>query len=74
MAGQTDSQTVLPRIVPTPDHIKALVGTWAFDGRLIQLHREPQSGVLLAKSHEGQQVNPLKVISRGKKLSDADYS
>jgi hypothetical protein len=58
----------VPRIVPIPARIKALQGDWALEGRIVRMYQEPGSGVLLALSDEGEQVNPLKVISRGKKL------
>jgi hypothetical protein len=58
----------MPRIVPTPCHIRALQGDWALEGKIVRLYQEPDSGVLIALNDEGQQVNPLKVISRGKKL------
>jgi hypothetical protein len=62
------AQQILPRIVPIPARIKALEGEWALEGRIVRLYQEADSGVLLALNHEGQHVNPLKVISKGKKL------
>ena len=69
MANGMEATDQLPRIVPRPGHIKALEGSWALDGDLIRMYEEPGSGVLMAQTEDGRTVNPLKVISRGKKLS-----
>jgi hypothetical protein len=58
----------LPRVIPIPARIRALQGDWALEGRIVRLYQEPDSGVLLALNEDGQHVNPLNVISRGRKL------
>ncbi|MBT8397826.1 MAG: hypothetical protein KJN92_12720 [Gemmatimonadetes bacterium] len=68
MADAARSFGDVPRIVPRPCHIRALQGSWSLNGRLVRLYEEPGTGVLLALDDDGQQVNPLRVISRGKKL------
>lgn len=61
----------VPRVVPTRDRIKALVGMWELEGRSVRLIEERNSGVLLALNHRGERVNPLRVITRGRKVEDA---
>lgn len=61
----------VPRIVPTRDRIKALVGMWELEGRSVRLMEERHSGVLLALNDRGERVNPLRVITRGRKVEDA---
>jgi hypothetical protein len=60
-------QDYIPRIVPTPSHSQALRGPWSLDGHTVQMYQEPDTGVLVALSDDGRKVNPLQVISRGKK-------
>lgn len=61
----------VPRIVPTRDRIEALVGIWELEGRSIRLIEERHSGVLLALNDRGERVNPLRVITRGRKVEGA---
>ena len=68
LGGSVDTQPYMPRIVPTPVHIRALQGPWSLEGKTVRMYQEPGTGVLLALNEDGQRVNPLKVISRGKKL------
>jgi len=58
----------VPRIRPTPEHMKALVGTWEFGGQTVHLQGEENSGILVALDDRGERVNPVRVISRGVKL------
>ena len=55
------------RIVPTPNHLEALVGTWELGGEMIQMLEEPDTGILLALNSRGDWVNPMTVITRGSK-------
>ena len=68
MGSAAQDQEFIPRIVPTPCHIRAIQGPWSLDGKVFRLYEEPETGVLLALNEEGIRENPLKVISRGKKL------
>jgi hypothetical protein len=56
------------RLVPTPFYGKALRGAWSLDGKIVRLHQDPESGILLALNEDGELVNPLMVIARGRKL------
>ena len=58
----------VPRIVPTPEHRKELLGIWELDGEMIRFVLEPDTGVLVAVSAEGYRVNPIRVISGGSKM------
>jgi hypothetical protein len=58
----------VPRIVPTPAHMDAMVGIWELDGEMINLVKEPDTGVLVAMTTRGIRVNPLRVISHGSKM------
>ena len=65
-ANRAPKETV-PRIVPTREHGRAICGTWLLDGNAIELFQEEGSGVLRAMDERGNPVNPITVISRGKK-------
>ena len=69
MGSAAQQQDFMPRIVPTPCHIRAIKGPWALDGQIVRLYEEPETGVLFALNEEGHRVNPLRVISRGKKIT-----
>jgi hypothetical protein len=58
----------VPRIVPTPEHLGALLGTWDLDGEMIRFLQEPGTGVLVAMTTRGLRVNPIRVISRGRRM------
>ncbi|MFH1765091.1 MAG: hypothetical protein ABIF09_12965 [Gemmatimonadota bacterium] len=58
----------MPRIVPTPVHIRALKGPWKLDGDIVRMYEEPDTGVLIALNEQGERLNPLRVISHGTKL------
>jgi hypothetical protein len=58
----------MPRIVPTPGHLEALVGIWELEGEMVRLLKEPDTGVLVAMNTRGIRVNPMAVISRGSKM------
>jgi hypothetical protein len=62
------TQDYLPRIVPTPSHSQAIRGPWSLDGSTVRMYPEPDTGVLVAMNEDGRKVNPLQVISRGRKL------
>lgn len=55
------------RIVPTPNHLEALLGIWELDGEMIRMMEEPGTGALAALNSRGEWVNPMPVISRGAK-------
>jgi hypothetical protein len=44
---------------------------WELEGRSVRLMEERNSGVLLALNDRGERVNPLRVITRGRKVEDA---
>ena len=58
----------VPRIVPTQDHLGALLGIWDLEGEMIRFLQEPDTGVLVAVTTGGLRVNPIRVISRGKRM------
>ena len=58
----------VPRIVPTVEHLLALVGVWEIDGEMVRLLKEPGTGVLVAITTRGRRLNPIRVISRGQKM------
>ena len=68
VADAAFDQDYMPRVVPTPCHIRALQGSWSLEGRVVRMYQEPDTGVLLAVNEEGESENPLRVISRGKKI------
>jgi hypothetical protein len=68
MGKSAESTEYLPRVVPRPCHIRAISGSWALEGKIVRLYEEPDTGVLVALNEDGRRVNPLRVISRGKKL------
>ena len=58
----------IPRIAPTQEHLDALVGIWEIEDEMVRLLTEPETGVLVAMTNRGQRLNPIRVISRGKKM------
>jgi len=58
----------VPRITPTQEHLDALVGIWEIEGEMVRLLTEPETGVLVAMTTRGRRLNPIRVISRGKKM------
>lgn len=66
------SHEYLPQVVPTPCHSRALKGSWSLDGRIVKMFQEPDTGVLVALNDDGRKLNPLRVISRGRKLDVSD--
>ena len=58
----------IPRIVPTQEHLDALIGIWELNGEMIRFLTEPETGVLVAFSAQGFRVNPIRVISGGSKM------
>ena len=58
----------IPRIVPTQEHLDALLGIWELNGEMIRFLTEPETGVLVAFSTQGFRVNPIRVISKGSKM------
>ncbi len=70
MASEGEETRTVPRIVPTPQWIQAVQGIWKMNGELLRLQAESETGVLVALDSRGEQVNPLRVISRGTKQGD----
>ena len=68
MGSDAGTRQGFPRIVPTKDHIRAICGTWTLRGKVVRLYREPDTCVLLAADTSGKAMNPLEVITRGKKV------
>jgi len=58
----------IPRIVPTEEHLKKLLGIWELNGEMVRFVIEPETGVLVAVSAEGYRLNPIRVISGGSKM------
>lgn len=58
----------IPRIVPTQEHLKALLGIWELNGEMVRFVTEPETGVLVAFSARGYRINPIRVISRGHRM------
>ena len=58
----------IPRVVPTQEHLKELLGIWELRGEMIRFLTEPETGVLVAYSSEGYRINPIRVISGGSKM------
>ena len=58
----------VPRVVPTQEHLDALLGLWELNGEMIRFLTEPDTGVLVAISTEGFRLNPIRVISGGTKM------
>ena len=61
----------VPRIIPTQEHLGALVGIWELDGEMIRFLVESETGVLVAMTTRGWRVNPIRVISKGTKMDES---
>ena len=70
MSTQQATSGAVPRIVPTDACMRALRGTWELGGKLFVLEKEPETGVLIASTAGGRRVNPLPIITHGKKTQD----
>jgi len=68
--SQARESKLVPRIVPTLRWVAAIQGVWEMNGEVFRLQAEPESGVLMALDSKGEAVNPLRVISRGTKLTE----
>jgi hypothetical protein len=68
MSAPDTTSVGVPRIVPTETCIRALRGTWELRGELFVLEKEPETGVLIASTADGQRVNPIPIITMGKKV------
>ena len=60
----------IPRVVPTQEHLQGLLGIWELNGEMIRFLIEPETGVLVAFSVEGYRLNPIRVISGGRKMDE----
>ena len=60
----------VPRIVPWPEISVHVMGIWELKGEMILFLTEPDTGILVAMSCEGYRVNPIRVISGGRKMRD----
>jgi hypothetical protein len=49
----------------TRARIRAVCGTWLLDGRLVKLHEDARTGVLMASYSNGERENPLRVLTKG---------
>ena len=49
----------------TRARIRSVCGTWLLDGRLVKLHEDARTGVLLASYSNGERENPLRVLTNG---------
>ncbi len=58
----------IPRLVPTREHLDALLGIWELNGEMVRFLTEPDTGVLVAVSNNGLRLNPIRVISGGSKM------
>ena len=70
MEKSAQARARVPRIVPTARWIQAVQGVWEMGGEEFRLAREPETGVLRAVDRKGNEVNPLRIISRGSKVRD----
>jgi hypothetical protein len=68
MSASIQRDSAFPRVAPTPDHRDAVVGDWHLNGERVRMMAEPDTGVLVALKDGGQPMNPLKVITRGRKV------
>jgi hypothetical protein len=64
----------IPRVVPTQEHLDGLLGIWELNGEMVRFLIEPETGVLVAFSAEGYRLNPIRVISGGKKMDEGPAS
>ena len=72
MEGDKPNSTFFPRIVPTRCRLEALSGTWEWNGELVELFGERETGILVAFDLMGQEFNPCQVLSQGKRLDNAE--
>jgi hypothetical protein len=68
MSQREPGTLIIPRVVPTPSRVQALLGVWELEGEVVKMEQEPESGVLIASRIGGELVNPVRVISRGTKI------
>ncbi|MFO8175913.1 MAG: hypothetical protein ACQET1_09705 [Gemmatimonadota bacterium] len=60
---------IVPRIRPTEAWLRAIEGVWELRGDRFWLGEDPDTGALQAVGEGGDRVNPIQVISRGRRLS-----
>jgi hypothetical protein len=58
----------------TRARIRAVCGIWLLDGRLVKLHENARTGVLLASYSNGERENPLKVLTKGTRAELPEWS
>ena len=60
---------MVPRIRPTEKWLRAIEGLWEMNGEPYWLGEDADTGVIQAIGENGERVNPIHVISRGRRLS-----
>ncbi len=60
---------LVPRIRATEAWIRAIEGLWELDGQHYWLGEDADSGTIRAISEDGDRINPVLVISRGRRVS-----
>jgi hypothetical protein len=63
--ARKEGRTSVARPLGTLARIRAVSGIWLLNGRMVRLHEDPRTGVLLASYSSGERENPLKVLTRG---------
>ena len=68
--SDTDNVELVPRIRPTKQWLQAVEGLWEWEGEHYWLGPDAQTGIIRAVGERGNSVNPIHVISRGRRLSE----
>jgi hypothetical protein len=57
-----------PQTNPTEIQIRRSCGTYQYKGRLVRLYQDPETGALEGMTHDGDPVDPLRVLTYGRKV------
>ena len=60
---------LVPRIRPTERWLRAVEGLWEMDGERFWVGEDAETGTLRAVAQDGEAVNPIPIISRGRRIS-----
>lgn len=69
---RADGSPSLPRMGPKPSRIRALLGIWELDGEMVRLLEDPKTGALIAVTCRAERVNPMRVISHGRRMIESE--
>jgi len=58
----------------TRARIRAACGIWLLEGRLVKLHEDARTGVLLASYSNGERESPLRVLTEGTRAELPEWS